>query len=622
MRSKTGLLALTSLVSFVSVLPAVDLEEITVTGTRTEKRLADSPVVTEIIGRDELEALGATDLTTALAAYGLVVDGDRSHGDQVRLQGLGGNRLLVLVDGRRVLGRVATNLDGRTVPLDNVERIEVVRGPQSALYGSDAMGGVINIITRRPRSEASISVENTSVPAYDNPDNTLAPSPEGGLWFQSQRVEALVGTRWTGGEAGVSATASRSEAYFEELGEVSILPRSGLVKASARASWDGLGGQWTLETGGTTLFEEDQTSFTGSLDRREMLRAEVSGGWSGPWAGGALRWSAGDQVYRRSTSSYSGGLDTWGEESVQQENAASAEAWYTRDLSDILILTLGTDASWNLVWDPDLTKEALSVDRQAVVAQLEAFQEGVSSVVAGLRVERGASGWFAAPKVSAMAVVAPGWRLLGGLGLGYRSPSVEDLYYDIDWSWHPIVRGNPELVPEVSAAANLGLEWSQPQGASARINAFHQELFDEIVSVEQGVAADGRTIYINENRDRTLRSGLDTEASLPWGPLTLEGGGGWVFAWDRGAGQELEGVGGLSLRGALRFALESWGLTARLAARWSDLNDLVVVDAGVTKAWSPHWESSLRASNLTNALDPEHGPFTPVSVTLGLKARI
>lgn len=101
--------------------------------------------------RARIEASGATDLAGVLAMVpGVEVQGGHPVGTGVYLQGLGSERVLVLVDGEPVVGRIAGEIDLTRLPVADVERVEVVKGPQSTLYGSEAMGGVINLITRAP----------------------------------------------------------------------------------------------------------------------------------------------------------------------------------------------------------------------------------------------------------------------------------------------------------------------------------------------------------------------------------------------------------------------------------------------------------------------------------------
>jgi len=128
------------------------LESVVVTAARREQRLADAVVATELISRREIEQRGATDVAAALTdAAGVQTEGGVPSGSGVLLEGLGSQRVLVLVDGQPLGGRINGNLDLSRLSTTGVERIEIVKGPQSTLYGSEAMGGVINIIRRKPR---------------------------------------------------------------------------------------------------------------------------------------------------------------------------------------------------------------------------------------------------------------------------------------------------------------------------------------------------------------------------------------------------------------------------------------------------------------------------------------
>ena len=150
----------------------LELEEISVTGLRMEKRLKDTPIITEVIDADEIAESGAMDLSGVLADYGVMFT-QNNMGDNISLQGLGGSRVLFLVDGRRAPGKIAQKIKGKTIPLGDIERIEIIRGAQSALYGSDGMGGVINIITKPTSEDFTITarVANSMIPAC-NSDKT------------------------------------------------------------------------------------------------------------------------------------------------------------------------------------------------------------------------------------------------------------------------------------------------------------------------------------------------------------------------------------------------------------------------------------------------------------------
>ena len=134
-------------------LPIYWMDEIVVTATRTEKAIKDLSATVSVISREEIEASHANSCMDILDTLpGLFVQRTGAFGRaDVDIRGIGerGRKVMVLVDGRPVKMGLFGCTVTHSLPLNNVERIEVVRGPASVLYGSDAMGGVINIITRK-----------------------------------------------------------------------------------------------------------------------------------------------------------------------------------------------------------------------------------------------------------------------------------------------------------------------------------------------------------------------------------------------------------------------------------------------------------------------------------------
>ena len=128
-----------------------ELDPIVVTATRTPHQLEDVPIPTEVVSRAEIDARGAARLPDLLAEQtGLMLHYD--HGTGIQMQGLGPEYTSILVDGVRLIGRTAGTLELNRITLNNVQRIEVIRGPSSSLYGSESLAGVVNIITATPDS--------------------------------------------------------------------------------------------------------------------------------------------------------------------------------------------------------------------------------------------------------------------------------------------------------------------------------------------------------------------------------------------------------------------------------------------------------------------------------------
>ena len=138
------------------------MEEVVVTGTGTQHRLKDVPVQTEVITRHELEQYGGRSLEDILS--GLTASfafNEDDMGAQMQMNGLGNSYILILVDGKRLHGDNGGQNDLGLIDPARIERIEIVKGAASALYGSDAIAGVVNIITRKYDRDGLL-LENTT----------------------------------------------------------------------------------------------------------------------------------------------------------------------------------------------------------------------------------------------------------------------------------------------------------------------------------------------------------------------------------------------------------------------------------------------------------------------------
>ncbi len=137
------------------------LQEVVVTGTGTQHLLKDAPVQTEVITAKMLKNYGGRsieDILSGLTASFAFSEDDM--GSQMQLNGLGNSYILILVDGKRIHGDVGGQNDLSLIDPQNIEKIEIVKGASSALYGSDAIAGVVNIITKKHNE--GLLIENST----------------------------------------------------------------------------------------------------------------------------------------------------------------------------------------------------------------------------------------------------------------------------------------------------------------------------------------------------------------------------------------------------------------------------------------------------------------------------
>ena len=138
-----------------------EMETVVVTGTRTPKLLKETPILTRVLSADDIRKADATNIQDLLQAEMPGVEFTYAMNQQVNMNisGFSGQSVLILVDGEPLAGETLDNIDFTRIAMTDVERIEIVKGAASALYGSSAIGGVINIITKRPKDPWTLHLD-------------------------------------------------------------------------------------------------------------------------------------------------------------------------------------------------------------------------------------------------------------------------------------------------------------------------------------------------------------------------------------------------------------------------------------------------------------------------------
>lgn len=161
----------------VTIMAQTDSEQnehIVVTGTRTAKLLSNSPILVDVIDGETIAKISHGTLAQALNYIpGIVVKRSVKDGYNIQMQGFDGDHVLVLIDGQPIISPTGSSTDLDQVPASNIAQIEVIRGAASVMYGSSAMGGVINIITHktsRPALRIDYDISQYQGNTIDNGD--------------------------------------------------------------------------------------------------------------------------------------------------------------------------------------------------------------------------------------------------------------------------------------------------------------------------------------------------------------------------------------------------------------------------------------------------------------------
>jgi len=516
-------------------VPTIE-ESVVVTATGEPRILSEVPVPVRVVDEETIRrspAHDAADLLRRAPGVPVMSQGVDQRGgvSGISLQGAGAGRTLVLVDGRPVAGDVGGVVDLSQFPAEALERVEIVEGPMSTLYGSDALGGVINLITRRPPPGAEVSgrIQGASDRALDGGLSVSSALPDGSFWGASAsgRLAGSVdlepddvatdlddrrslGLRLVGGVRRPKNQLELTASYGHDARDGVFIRRNAAIDHDAvydgRKRHDRLDGSvsWNhvfaeevkarLEVDATDYsfrFDEDLRSSPVLSSRRARTGAVT----------GRLRLDcravqeasalAGVEVRRESLRVFQDRVEPGGEvrrlEEVEPTGEWSVEPW--------------TQGSLRLF------------DRRL-------------EIVGGVRISiHDAYGVAAAPSLAVKVGLWRGATLRAAGGRGYKAPTLKDRYLVFDHSaLGYVVYGDPDLRPESSWGVNLSLEQRIAERLTLRLGGYANRLTDLITYVYDGQAsASGLNVYRSTNiaGARTVGGQLTADLQLPWLRATL-----------------------------------------------------------------------------------------------------
>ena len=521
----------------------IELRRIVVTGTRTEKPLLDAPVRTEVVGRAEIDATHARDLGEALEDLpGLLIRPNQKSGVVAWLQGLDADRVLVVIDGEPVSPSTGSSVDLSQIGSMDIERIEIVKGATSVLYGSSAMGGVINIITRKPSRSSSyqLSVDGGS---YGEKNLTAIPVNE-------RRLGANLALRRTTGYLKLNADLRDQDGYTLDPRSFRSEGPSGLkANLDLRLAWtpDDATEIYYKPRYYREVISNNATRFTpgvGDIRYRRNERASRISNTVGIErrlaSGGELRGWLLRERWQDITEQ-----DTLAGAGIEQRRSARihlerAELQWNRPAGERHLLSTGLILSretLNQYQDRVGQARTTEVDdkrKRSIEAYLQddIFIAEHWELVPGLRVQNDSDfGFYAAPKLNLM--LSPDWlastvtNLRLGIGRGYRVPNLKERFYVFDHSQLGyMVLGSDTLVPERSDSFQLGLEFARPGRYRAGVQLFHNrisQLIDTKLNPDKSAQA-GLLIFDYQNFSRAITRGVEMDVRRKLGPLDLKAG--------------------------------------------------------------------------------------------------
>lgn len=429
-----------------SVCRQFDLNEVVVTGTRTPKFLTDTPIQTRVINARELARLDATNVQDLLQQELPGVEFSYAMNQQTHLNfsGFGGQGVLFLVDGERLAGETMDDVDFTRLNMDNVERIEIVKGAASALYGSNATGGVINIITKRNRQPWTLNV-NARYAKHNE-----------------QRYGASWGLNSKHWNNMLSAHFNRMDNYDVHSAAnpvtriISTVYGDKTVNLKEQLTWSPVS-NFSLTGRAGYFFRETVRS----ADQPERYR-DFSGGLRMNWQisdADDLQASYAFDQYDKSDYQRITRLDIRDYSNVQN----SFRLLYNHTFGGGDVLTVGSDLLHDYLYNTNLEGETRKQDCWDLFAQYDWRLNDRWELVGALRYDYFSDGKDShlTPKLNVCYKPLRNLAIRAGYGMGFRAPTLKEKYYNFDMSGIWIVEGNEHLKSEVSHNFNLSAEYTK-----------------------------------------------------------------------------------------------------------------------------------------------------------------
>ncbi|MEX1993686.1 MAG: TonB-dependent receptor [Steroidobacteraceae bacterium] len=462
------------------------LPAVVVTATRTEEGLEDTLASVTLLTRTDIERLQVNSLQALLTGQaGVDIDNNGGLGKatSVFMRGTEADHVLVLVDGVRIGSTTLGNASFQDLPIEQIDRIEIVRGPRSALYGSEALGGVIQIFTRRGggelRSEAKISTGS-----HDTHRAALALSGGGERAWWSADASTLETT-------GINSCLGLGVPPFggcftDEPDQDGYRNHAGALRAGYQVT-----PALSVEAHG--LRARGRTEFDGSFVNSADFLQQVWG-TRARWSPSA-DWHLSAQVGRATDNStnFQGGV------SQSRFDTHRDSASIQSDFAGRAGRTLSLGIDW--VDDHVDSTVAYDVDSRRTLGTFAEYQAriGPNDLLLGVRRDDNAQfGGKTTGNIGWGIRLGQAWRVLATLGTGFKAPTFNELYFPFF--------GNPALQPETSQSIELGLRYVRPSLSGSV--ALYQNRIDDLIGFDASFAP--------VNIDQTRIRGVELTVDARW----------------------------------------------------------------------------------------------------------
>ena len=518
------------------------LNELVVTGSRYERQLKDVPVITRVISREEIETVNPVDFTTLLE-YTLpgiqFYYNTMSQVPEITYQGMDAKAVLFLLDGERISGESGdSNIDYSRFNINDIERIEVVRGAASTLYDSRAIGGVINIITKK-------SVRPFTASMHTRYAGKKGQSYSASAGVNLHRFSSLTSFGWRKRD---SYLVKDEQGKQKEI----INPDGSVTKSKTEPVAFNIYGYSIMDVS-QKLSYNFSDRFTGSArisyytnKRDKYDNARYYQRYRDLILSGKLKWQFADN--QNLDLSYI--RDNYIKDNVYVDDD---ERVYGNVNSTIRLYYTGMFGKHTLSGGVDLLREDMKhhfmkdtatvhMNQYSFCLQDDWQLTNKMNVVVGVRGDKGGSyRLHFTPKVSVLYRPLKTITLRAGYSQGYRIPNLKELYQEFNMGGMGIMMyGNKDLKPEEGTQISASVEYDY-KGLNLSVSTYHNRYKNKISYEYISPGKSWNMKYVNALNVKTTGVEVTANYKLPFG-LRFSGGYSYVYDYDERDGYNMSWV--------------------------------------------------------------------------------
>jgi outer membrane receptor for ferrienterochelin and colicins len=508
------------------------LEEVVITATRTARQLSSVPLAVTLVSSKEIKKTGTTRLKNILQEQtGIVFVTDASGFEGIQMQGLNAAYTLVLIDGVPLVGRSSGVLDLKRITVNNIKQIEIVKGPSSSLYGSEAIGGVINIITNTPNRD----INKGNIQYYFKGGERNELDLNSNYVYKKNKIGINAGLNLNSG------------------GAYDVSPKSAGNTVDPYTSFTGnLGVDYTFNKKikvhfSNRYYQQNQKTASNTNSVKEYntntkISHNISENLHFDYTFYATTYKT-ESVFNGSNSYYNQTL-------IRPEIRAILKI----DKNEIIG---GVGASFDAL-DRTFFEKEESFKTQYVFGQYDFKPTENLNLILGARYDYHNKYKSAfSPKVSARYKLNDWLAIKSSIGVGFKAPDFRQLFFNFNNSvggyvvygvrtMHELFGNNPQVIdqvakdlnPENSIGYNLGFQLKPTNNLKINVNIFRNDIKDLINTAVfngelPGINPNTRVFYY-ENRNNVYTQGLELDANFKLlDNVTISGGYQFLIAKDK-----------------------------------------------------------------------------------------